>query len=437
MKAAFVALFAATAGCAFVQLVSAADAANIKEKVLYSFCGNENCTDGAVPTSSLIDVKGTLFGTTALGGVYNGGSGTVFAVDPKTGKESVVHSFCSQQQGYDCLDGDVPEAGLTEVNGTLYGTTTGGGDEGCEGRGCGTVFSLGPETGTETVLHNFGAAGDGAVPYAGVISVKGTLFGTTFDGGGSCDCGTVFSLDASTGTEVVLHSFGSGTDGQEPIAGVTYVKGTLYGTARAGGTYGAGAIFSVNPATGTETVLYSFCPQFGCPDGADPETGLIEANGMLYGTTDEGRSETYCNNTDNPPGCGTAFSFDPKTRTETVLYASCGQQDCTDGQYPEGNLIDVAGTLYGTTYFGGQPAGCSPMPGCGTVFSVSAKTGSESVLYSFGAGNGVDGLQPVSGLIAVKGKFYGTTASGGANYDGTVFALEKKHEAVREEGNKP
>jgi uncharacterized repeat protein (TIGR03803 family) len=437
MKAASVVLFAGIVGCACVQLVPAADAAKFKEKILYSFCGNENCTDGASPGSSLIDAKGTLYGTTGLGGVYNGGSGTVFAVDPKTGRETVVYSFCSQQQGYDCLDGDVPRAGLIDVHGTLYGTTTGGGDEGCDDRGCGTVFSLDPETGTETVLHNFGAAGDGAVPYAGVIYAKGTLYGTTFDGGGGCDCGIVFSIDVTTGTETVLHSFGSGTDGQEPFAGVTYVKGTLYGTARAGGTYGAGAIFSVDPGTGTETVLYSFCPQFGCPDGADPETDLIEANGILYGTTDAGGSETYCNNTDNPPGCGTVFSFDPKNDTETALYAFCSQQNCTDGQYPEGSLIDVDGTLYGTTYFGGQPAGCYPTSGCGTVFSVNPGTGAESVLYSFGAGKGVDGLQPVSGLIAVKSKFYGTTLSGGADYDGTVFALEKKHEAVIEGGNKP
>lgn len=415
-----------TIACGFVQPVPAAEAAKSKEKVLYSFCANPNCTDGAAPTSLLVDVKGTLYGTTGLGGVYNGGSGTVFAFNPKTGKETVVYSFCMKLQDYDCLDGDVPRAGLIETNGALYGTTTGGGDEGCDGRGCGTVFSINPDTGAETVLHDFGAAGDGAVPYAGVISVKGTLYGTTFDGGGSCSCGTVFSLDPGTGMETVLHSFGTGTDGQEPVAGLTYLKGKLYGTARAGGTYGAGAIFSVDPATGKEKVLYSFCAQFGCPDGGDPETDLIEVNGMLYGTTDAGGSVTYCNNTDNPRGCGTVFSFDPETATETVLYAFCSQQNCTDGQFPEGKLVDINGTLYGTTYLGGQPAGCYPTSGCGTVFSINSNTGAESVLYSFGTGEGVDGLQPVSGLIAVKNTFYGTTLFGGANNDGTVFALMQK-----------
>ena len=424
MKTAFATLFAAM--FAFVQPVSAADPVKFKEKVLYSFCSNQNCTDGARPTSGLVEVKGALYGTTGLGGVYNGGSGTVFTVDPKGGKETVVYSFCAQLEGYYCLDGQVPQAGLTELNGILYGTTTFGGNAGCDAHGCGTVFSLDSATGAETVVHNFAGGADGAVPYAGVISIKGILYGTTFDGGGSCSCGTVFSLNLKTGTETVLHSFGTGTDGQEPVAGLTYVNGTLYGTARAGGTYGAGAIFSVDPGTGKEKVLYSFCPQFGCPDGGDPETNLIEVNGTLYGTTDAGGNETFCLNTNNPPGCGTVYSFDPKKGKEKVVFAFCNQQYCTDGWAPEGNLIDVNGALYGTTYLGGKPAGCDVTPGCGTVFSINPKSGAESVLWSFATGQGVDGTQPVSGLIAVKNALYGTTLFGGGANDGVVFVLEQK-----------
>lgn len=417
-------LLAGVITCTLVLWGSSAGAARFKEKVIYSFCGNQNCTDGAMPTAGLIDLDGTLYGTTGLGGVYHGGAGTVFTINRKTGKEKVVYSFCSRLEGNDCLDGDVPQAGLIDASGTLYGTTTGGGDQGCDGRGCGTVFSIDPKTGIETVLHNFGAAGDGAVPYSGVIAVKGKLYGTTFDGG-TAGYGTAFAIDLKTGTESVLHSFGTNQGGQAPFAGLTYVNGLLYGTARGGGAYGGGTLFSIDPGTGSETVLHDFCAESGCPDGADPETDLIEVNGALYGTTNAGGSTTYCNNNNNPRGCGTVYSFDLKTSTETVLYAFCVQQNCTDGQYPEGRLTEVNGTLYGTTYFGGQPAGCYPTSGCGTVFSVNPNTGAERVLYSFGTGTGVDGIQPVSGLIAVRNAFYGTTLFGGASNDGTVFALKK------------
>ena len=424
MKTVCATVFGGLLVFSFAAPASAGDTAKFRERVLYSFCRNQNCTDGALPTASLTNVSGTMYSTTALGGVY--GYGSIFAFDRNSGKESVVYSFCSEKQGYYCLDGQVPQAGLAKVNDMLYGTTTFGGNAGCDAHGCGTVFSLDPSTGAEVVLHNFGGGTDGAVPYASVISVKGVLYGTTFDGGASCDCGTVFSLDPASGTETVLHRFAGDTDGEEPFGGLTYLDGKLYGTVRMGGSYGAGAIFSVDLKSGKEKLRYSFCAQFGCPDGGDPETSLIAVNGVLYGTTDAGGNETYCPNTNNPPGCGTVYSFDPETGTEKVLFAFCNQQNCTDGWAPEGNLIDVNGTLYGTTYLGGQPAGCDITPGCGTVFSIDPNTGAQGVLWSFATGTGVDGIKPVSGLVGIKDAFYGTTQSGGANNDGVVFMLKQR-----------
>src|SRR5438105_4995410 len=100
---------------------------------------------------------------------------------------------------------------------TLWHNALGGGSTGCSG-GCGTVFSLDPNTGAETVLHPFGST-DGAYPMAGLIAVNGMLYGTTLacwgTGCGGVGCGTVFSIDPSTGAETVLYSFG-GTDGASP-----------------------------------------------------------------------------------------------------------------------------------------------------------------------------------------------------------------------------
>lgn len=80
-----------------------------------------------------------------------------------------------------------------ERKGTLYGTTLYGGANSC-GRyyGCGTVFSIAP-AGKETVLHSFGASSDGALPQAGLVDVDGALYGTTIYGGAH-DEGTVYSL---------------------------------------------------------------------------------------------------------------------------------------------------------------------------------------------------------------------------------------------------
>jgi len=43
------------------------------------------------------------------------------------------------------------------------------------------------------VLYSFGSSGDGALPRAGLINVKGTLYGTT-EVGGASGYGTVFSV---------------------------------------------------------------------------------------------------------------------------------------------------------------------------------------------------------------------------------------------------
>ena len=125
-----------------------------------------------------------------------------------------------------------------------------------------------------------------------LINVSGKLYGTTLVGGrgGNCNyqpgCGTVFALDRSTGAYAVAYSFGANsTDAGNPFAGVINVHGLLYGTTSYGGTGDKGTVFSVDPSTGTDSVLYSFCTQPNCADGYDPTAELLNVNGKLYGTT--------------------------------------------------------------------------------------------------------------------------------------------------------
>jgi uncharacterized repeat protein (TIGR03803 family) len=237
----------------------------------------------------LTEVNGTLYGTTSAGGP---GGGTVYSITT-SGTETVLHTF---GRG----DGLRPLAGLLNVKGTLYGTTVAGGKTGCyDQRGCGTVFSV-TTSGKESVLYSFtGTSGDGANPNARLINVKGKLYGTT-PLGGTYTRGTVFSIGA-TGTEQVLHNFGSGSDGASPEAGLINVKGKLYGTTEAGGTNNHGTVFAIT-TSGAETVLHSF----GGPpnDGAFPVAGLLNVNGTLYGTTAGGGAYgSY--------GYGTVFALTP------------------------------------------------------------------------------------------------------------------------------
>jgi uncharacterized repeat protein (TIGR03803 family) len=217
-------------------------------EVLYSFRG---LPDGSSPVASLIELNGTLYSTTWLGGASE--HGTVFTITTG-GAEKVLYSFGAPP------DADYPRASLIDVGGTLYGTTENGGILYGRQRSYGTVFSITP-SGTEKVLYNFRGKPDGRHPGAGMIDVGGTLYGTTSEGGHSKGDhrkgdGTVFCITPS-GAEKVLHSFGRGTDGGRPEAPLIDAGGTLYGTTVGGGAYGHGTIFTITTG-GAEKLLYSF-----------------------------------------------------------------------------------------------------------------------------------------------------------------------------------
>jgi uncharacterized repeat protein (TIGR03803 family) len=383
-------------------------------KVLYSF---GKIPDGSYPTASLIDMGGTLYGTTAGGGSnscgyypyspYNG-CGTVFSIT-QSGTEKVLYRFGSAP------DGSVPRASLLDVGGTLYGTTAYGGPYTCgydeQPFSCGTVFSV-ATSGTEKVLHSFGSGYDGRYPVAGLIKVKGTLYGTTSGGGANfCFytsnilCGTVFSI-TPRGTEKVLYSFSYRHHPNRPSDSLIDVGGTLYGTTQSGGKHRFGTVFSITIG-GRLKVLHEFGSG---TDGNSPHASLIDVGGTLYGTTENGGAN-MCGSSRDHYTCGTVFSITPGG-TEKVLH-SFGSG--SDGYSPVAGLIEVNGTLYGTTSSGGGH-------GCGTVYSVTTD-GTEQVLHSFRSSSRNDGCLPLASLADVNGTLYGTTYQGGAYNDGTVFAL--------------
>ena len=118
----------------------------------------------------------------------------------------------------------------------------------------------------EKVLHSFNRKGaEAALPDASLIlDAAGNLYGTTYRGG-TQNLGTIFKLtpDGEGGwTDMVLHSFGEGTDGFFPEAGLIFdAAGNLYGTTSGGGIHSGGTIFELSPDGGggwTENVLHSF-----------------------------------------------------------------------------------------------------------------------------------------------------------------------------------
>jgi uncharacterized repeat protein (TIGR03803 family) len=203
-------------------------------------------------TGVTLDAAGNLYGTSG-GGAY--GYGAVYEISRTTGTEKVLHSFSNTGK-----EGFSPAGGvILDAKGNLYGTTAvGGATQHCGVQRCpatdGTVFELMPNTGgswSVKVLHTFLNNGrDGYRSEAGLVAdTAGNLYGTTIAGGPN-GYGTVFEPTPTAGgswTETVLYSWGNTSSDDAPRAGVILdATGNLYGTTP-GDNSGNGVVFEVTP----------------------------------------------------------------------------------------------------------------------------------------------------------------------------------------------
>jgi uncharacterized repeat protein (TIGR03803 family) len=357
--------------------------------VLHNFAGAP--ADGRFANGELIqDAAGNVYGTTYAGGTDD--NGTIFKLEP-SGGETILHNFTYSRRDGFYMDGGL----LLDTEGNLYGTAAG------SEYGGGSVFKLDTSNTLETLLIFAHPGHIGVWPQSRLVTIDGDLYGITqFGGNSDCvyGCGLIFKM-TKRGTETVLYQFTGGADGAYPQGLIRDSAGNLYGVTKSNfTTSGAGTVFKLDTA-GVFTVLYTFT---GGADGKTPIGRLtLDANGNIHGVTAFGGDPT-CN-------CGVVFRLDANGN-ETVLHKFFG---FGGGSVPSGGLLDVGGTLYGTTLYGGDPT-CSPIlgNGCGVLFQIG-KTGQYTVLHRFAGAVGGDGDYPNfdSLTLGADRSIYGATWYGG------------------------
>jgi len=334
---------------------------------------------------------------------------------------------------------------VADKSGNLYGTTNAGGaySSACNGSGCGTVFELVNKGGGQyayKVLHSFGSGSDGQIPNAQLtVDARGNLFGNTYEGGTN-GFGTVFMLQRNSlgvWKEKVIYNFTGGPDGAGPQATLALDSlGNLYGTASGGGIVssactiltGCGTVFRLTPQSGGQWTESTLYQFGGTPDGWFPLAGVVVRGNGVLYGTTYGGGVN---------GYGTVYALRQVhgVWTEKILHSF--NLDGTDGIFPVvGMTADAAGNLYGPAVNGGSTlSGCGGA-GCGVIFELVAPTWTEEILYSFSGEN--DGGAPATNLILdSSGNLYSTGASGGTSGSGcggfgcgVVFELENNGSSV-------
>jgi uncharacterized repeat protein (TIGR03803 family) len=361
----------------------------------------------------LVPGSETFYWTVQAGGLENGGE-----IDGYAGGGRAAGPFGfpkSQSYAMTNSDGAAPLAGLALSGHTLYGTASQNGVN-----GVGSVFAINTDGSGFANLQSLAGRGDplgnltvsGNTLY-GTASLGNSIFALNTDGTGFTNFATVtqpngplvLAGDTLYGTTEQGDIFSVNTDGTDfsnPRSlgaiseGVVLSGNTLYGTTQTGGGNAEGAVYSVNTDGSDLTNFFVF----NGADGFNPTGPLILSGHTLYGTTES----------DTIRGYGTVFAVNTDGSGFTNLYLFNGY----DGANPLGGLILCGDTLYGTTSSGGSG-------GYGTVFAINTNGTGFANLYNFTGSN--DGGALYDGLLLSGNTLYGTSSSGGANGNGTVFAL--------------
>ena len=387
-------------------------------EVLYNFAQGQ---DGTSPWGGVtFDETNNLFGVTAAGGDFSGGTVFQLSYSRQIGwTKGTLHSFNYK------VDGENPDGKLIlDRDGNLFGTTPSGGPQN------GTVFELSPNgNGWDfSLLYDYGVHGGVVLDAAGNVYAP---LGFGLHNGGAIG---KLSPTQSGWDYSAIYSFCSHrpdcANGIEPQAPLAWdAGGNLYGNTLYGGIFpypspcfsdeGCGLVFQLRPRP-DGTWAYHILHWFGGfgTDGALVNGGLVvDPNGNVYGTTLLGGPNFFN---------GTVYELSPKGPgqwgqsvgyVENQIYTF---PDCSMGCEPFGALArDSAGNLYGAA------GGGNPLCGgdCGVIFRLSPRpdgTWKYTVLHKF---NNSDGAGPNGVTVGSDGNLYGTTTAGGQYNGGVVFEI--------------
>lgn len=246
---------------------------------------------------------------------------------------------------------------------------------------------------------------------AAPLEVGGRIYFTASKGG---DWGSGALLRThSSGVETLLHFTGENglAPGRSPGGLLVEAGGLIWGTTEAGGTGDKGVIYAYNP----QTRAYSMVLELGAwaatsPNfiGHSPATGLAkDGNGKLWGWTKPTLSSTS----------GWIFRVDPATRSVTRVLETRNSALLNTSLLGE-LVYDGVDSMWGVTAGGGAA-------NAGTVFKIHQQTGDVRTVVIFtGESGAVRGRSPLGSLVRhADGHLYGMVMPGGGSAPGMTYKV--------------
>jgi len=358
--------------------------------VLYTFNG----TNGSNPSLAFQGSNGDLYGVTTSGGANTGGT---FFLLTTSGTLKTLYSFAN-------VSGDIwlPEDVILGKDGNYYGVTFNSNVDGTAG----ALFKLTP-SGTLSVVHYFTETPDGANPTALMQGSDGNLYGVTQFGGANGDNeGTIYKMTTS-GTETILHSVNSSSDGGSNPTAVLIEgsDGNFYSTmpnCTELGCSNGGNVFEITPA-GTYTTL----AVLGKSDGTQPYWGVIQdPNGTFYGVTDGGGTGAC--------SCGVVFSVSNNLSAFAKLESTSGREGAKTGIFGRGfgssSVVKFGGVQATTIARSGSTFINAIVPAGALTGAVTVTTGATTLTswQTFDVSPTFPSFNPTSGVVGTQVTLTGT-----------------------------
>ena len=338
---------------------------------LYDF----NSNDGGKPLSGLTLANGKLYGFTTFGGPASNpgaivGLGSFFEFNPLTNSLTVIESIDDKSE----IGHSIHNSPLLTTDGSLYFASQGLGAE------IKSVLSkYDPVSSTITVLDTLTSA-EGLIAAKLMQASNGHIYVTTANGNANTYGGVIRWNTISNQIEVLHSSQGPNFGGPHEYYNsknqlLEGSDGSLYGLSTLGGSYtgtndqGVGCFFKIQ-LDGTGYATLNRFEQGVQNEGYLPYGGLVEKNGVIYGTASEEGNLNV--------NSGTLFSYTLSSGIFDFIYTLD-----LEGTRPKGTLTESPnGRFYFTTT--GEPSINS-----GNLIEFNPVNGAVNQLYTFGGSNGV------------------------------------------------